>query len=93
MKFTIGTDGSLDTQGNPYLTFQHEGPLYEGDVGPKGFPTRHEAWAAYFDRLNAFIEAERAVAIEWRMPPEIEQRPGVDEYRVYSRLSVIGRGA
>lgn len=105
MKFTYGTNTYLDTIDQPYVTLMCGGLKEEGAPGPVGHATPEEAWAAYFERLNLYIADNRATAIEWRVPAQLEERDlsrkasklwdgypkGSQKYVVYSRLSVIER--
>lgn len=80
-----GTGSSRSTTGKPYVTLVHGGVKPEGEVMPPALPSAQEAWAAYFEKLNAYLGA--AAVVEWRMPPQLEGDEATG-YRVYSRLSV-----
>lgn len=106
MKFSYGTETYYDSLGQPsYVTLMYNGVKDEGSVAPLGHATPKEAWEAYFTALNAYIADNRATAIEWRVPPQLEERDlsperakkfgaypkGSQKFLVYSRLSVIER--
>jgi len=81
---------SLDSLGQPYVTLTQVGVKTETDE-LTGAKDQNEAWAAYWSALSAYCETEKATAIEWRVPPTLEQHE--DKIYVRSRLSVIEREA